>query len=113
MEVLALIDQIRNAEAKKGAKPKDIFPWGKDWPPPKGAGNYSDLSRKAKTPRDGAQYLDGYDDGYPTTAPAMKASGKSGPANSAICPVSAKMPAPIITPVPMAIAPVRVMLFFL
>jgi hypothetical protein len=35
----------------------------------------------------------------------MNASGKSGPASSAIWPVSAKMPAPIITPVPMATAP--------
>jgi formylglycine-generating enzyme required for sulfatase activity len=47
------------------------FPWGTKWPPPKGAGNYSDQSRKEKAPRDDAQYLDGYDDGFPTTAPVM------------------------------------------
>jgi len=48
----------------------DVFPWGDEWPPPPGAGNYSDESR-AKAPRDDVTYLDGYDDGFPTTAPVM------------------------------------------
>ena len=26
------------------AKPPDIFPWGEEWPPPEGAGNYRDES---------------------------------------------------------------------
>ena len=52
-------------------KPQDIFPWGDEWPPPSGAGNYSDASRQAKAPRDDAKYVDGYDDGFPTTAPVM------------------------------------------
>ena len=49
------------------------FPWGGDFPPKTKdqAGNYSDESRKAKAPRGDAQYLDGYDDGFPTTAPVM------------------------------------------
>ena len=49
------------------------FPWGDQWPPPKGSGNYSDDSRKAKAkaPNATAQYLEGYDDGFPTTAPVM------------------------------------------
>jgi formylglycine-generating enzyme required for sulfatase activity len=47
------------------------FPWGGVWPPPNGAGNYSDRSRKAKAPRDGALYIDDYDDAFPTTAPVM------------------------------------------
>jgi formylglycine-generating enzyme required for sulfatase activity len=49
----------------------DEFPWGRQWPPPPGAGNYSDQSRKAKAPQSDAQYLEGYDDGFPTTAPVM------------------------------------------
>lgn len=53
-------------------QPQDHFPWGKDWPPPKGAGNFSDQSRKEQAPRADAQYLEGYDDGFPTTAPVMK-----------------------------------------
>lgn len=52
-------------------KPKDAFPWGDEWPPPVEAGNYSDESRRQKAPRDDGKYLDGYDDGFPTTAPVM------------------------------------------
>jgi serine/threonine protein kinase/formylglycine-generating enzyme required for sulfatase activity len=49
------------------------FPWGNEWPPPKNIGNYSDESRKAKAPGNSTfdQYLDNYDDGFPTTAPVM------------------------------------------
>ena len=47
------------------------FPWGKEWPPPKGAGNYSDMSRHAKAPGDNRPWLEGYDDTFPTTAPVM------------------------------------------
>jgi formylglycine-generating enzyme required for sulfatase activity/serine/threonine protein kinase len=49
------------------------FPWGGDFPPKSNdmAGNYSDESRKAKAHKDVAKYLEGYDDGYPTTAPVM------------------------------------------
>jgi hypothetical protein len=48
-----------------------------------------------------------------TMAPAIKESGNSGPASSAIWPVRARIPAPIITPVPMAMAPGKVMPSFL
>ncbi|MCP5549718.1 MAG: SUMF1/EgtB/PvdO family nonheme iron enzyme [Akkermansiaceae bacterium] len=49
------------------------YPWGTGWPPPNGVGNFSDASRKAKAPstEEDAQYLDDYDDGFPTTAPVM------------------------------------------
>ncbi len=47
------------------------FPWGGGWPPPKGSGNYSDDSRKARTQNANAQYLKNYDDAFPTTAPVM------------------------------------------
>lgn len=52
-------------------KVKDAFPWGDRWPLPKGAGNYSDQSRKGKAPGSNTSYLDDYDDGHPTTAPVM------------------------------------------
>lgn len=58
-------------------KSQNEFPWGDQWPPPKGIGNYSDESRKAKapyapkSPTDYALYLEDYDDGFPTTAPVM------------------------------------------
>jgi formylglycine-generating enzyme required for sulfatase activity len=52
-------------------KDQSEFPWGKEWPPPKGAGNYSDMSRRAKAPGDNKPWLEGYDDTFPTTAPVM------------------------------------------
>lgn len=62
---------------EKGTTPATVitnsreFPWGTQWPPPRGSGNYSDESRKAKAPNPREQYIDGYDDGFPTTAPVM------------------------------------------
>ena len=50
---------------------KTDFPWGDEWPPPKGSGNYSDDSRKTRAQNPIAQYLENYDDGFPTTAPVM------------------------------------------
>ncbi len=54
------------------SKPADIYPWGGDWPPIKGAGNYRDQSRKTLLPTADTRYLKDYDDGYPTTAPVMR-----------------------------------------
>jgi hypothetical protein len=45
------------------------------------------------------------------SAAERNAKGKRVPAISAICPVNAKIPAPIITPVPRATAPISVRLF--
>jgi hypothetical protein len=47
-------------------KIQDIFPWGTTWPPPKGAGNFADVSRKIYPQ---APIIDGYDDGFADTAP--------------------------------------------
>lgn len=52
-------------------KVPDVFPWGDEWPPPAESENYSDESRRANVPRDKAEYLDGYNDGFPMTAPVM------------------------------------------
>lgn len=41
------------------------FPWGKDWPPPKDSGNFSDLTARALVPT----IIPKYDDGYASTAP--------------------------------------------
>ena len=68
----------RDEKWKKDTTPATVeknqteFPWGDKWPPPKGSGNFSDDSRKAKAPVANAQYLEGYDDGFPTTAPVMR-----------------------------------------
>ncbi len=50
----------------RDGKIKGEYPWGRQWPPPAGAGNYADASMKK--PR--SQAIDGYSDGYPTTSPA-------------------------------------------
>ena len=59
--------------AMLSGKESTEFPWGGDFPPKTKdqAGNYSDASRKAKAPNGAAQYLEDYDDGFPTTAPVM------------------------------------------
>lgn len=67
----------REEKWKQGTTPATVvknqtdLPWGSKWPPPKGEGNFSDQSRKTKVPNSEATYLDGYDDGFPTTAPVM------------------------------------------
>src|ERR1043166_3899002 len=35
-----------NTREEKDRKIKNVYPWGKQWPPPKGAGNYADLTAK-------------------------------------------------------------------
>ena len=68
----------REEKWKKDTTPATVeknqteFPWGDKWPPPKGSGNFSDDSRKAKAPMAFATYLENYDDGFPTTAPVMR-----------------------------------------
>lgn len=49
-----------------------LYPWGNRFPPPAGAGNYSDESRREQAPiNNGDLYIKGYNDGFPTTAPVM------------------------------------------
>lgn len=48
---------------------KGIYPWGTQWPPPRGAGNFADSAGAAKIP--GLNAIPGYEDGYATTAPVM------------------------------------------
>jgi formylglycine-generating enzyme required for sulfatase activity len=50
-------------------KLKGEFPWGMAWPPPKNAGNYADISALSGQPA--RRIIQGYDDGFPTTAPVM------------------------------------------
>jgi hypothetical protein len=61
--------------AEKSKQIKDAFPWGTEWPPPKGAGNYAgEEFRRAQA---AGQFTNikvqepvaGYDDGFITTSP--------------------------------------------
>ena len=53
--------------AEKDGKIKGAYPWGTQWPPPNGAGNYADAACKAKHPN--LNVILGYDDGYAETSP--------------------------------------------
>jgi hypothetical protein len=59
---------------EKGGKISDIFPWGTEWPPPKGAGNYAGeevqptvAAGKYSTTVKGV--IEGYNDGFVNTSP--------------------------------------------
>ncbi|MEQ1747935.1 MAG: protein kinase [Prosthecobacter sp.] len=52
-------------------KPPGEYPWGDKWPIPKGAGNYGGMSRPDQVSNALRSYFEGYDDGYPLTAPVM------------------------------------------
>ena len=46
-----------------------LYPWGKEWPPPKGAGNYAgEEAQTGDWPSDWP-VIKGYNDGYPRTSP--------------------------------------------
>jgi formylglycine-generating enzyme required for sulfatase activity len=56
---------------------KDVYPWGNQWPPPKGAGNYADTACKLEFgPKykakigDDLTVTEGYTDGFAYTSPA-------------------------------------------
>ncbi|MFZ2281126.1 MAG: bifunctional serine/threonine-protein kinase/formylglycine-generating enzyme family protein, partial [Prosthecobacter sp.] len=52
-------------------RPIQEFPWGStQWPPPPGFGNYGDTAWKAVFPNQ-PHFIEGYTDGFPTTAPVM------------------------------------------
>jgi hypothetical protein len=53
--------------AARGGLAGKEYVWGDDWPPPKGAGNFSDAAAKRKYTE--WTIIDGYDDGFADTAP--------------------------------------------
>lgn len=53
---------------ERDRKIADMYPWGKQFPPPQGAGNYGDLASRVAFGPDWA-FIPGYDDTFPTTAP--------------------------------------------
>src|SRR5271166_310397 len=52
-----------NTPYEKNSKIADVYPWGRGWPPPKGAGNYAG-EESGRTP-----LIKGYNDGWPRTSP--------------------------------------------
>lgn len=51
------------------AKLTDVYPWGRQWPPAKGAGNYADEDCRKKIKSE--KTMEGYADGFAVTAPVM------------------------------------------
>jgi formylglycine-generating enzyme required for sulfatase activity len=52
----------------KDGQIKDIYPWGTQWPPLRGAGNYADeAAKRGRYPN--WTIIPGYDDGYEATSP--------------------------------------------
>ena len=52
---------------ERDRKVKDVYPWGTEWPPPSGAGNFADASAKSAFNMGWA--MADYRDGYASTAP--------------------------------------------
>lgn len=47
---------------------RNLFPWGREWPPPHNAGNFADETARSRLPR-GTVIITGYRDGFINTAP--------------------------------------------
>jgi serine/threonine protein kinase/formylglycine-generating enzyme required for sulfatase activity len=60
-----LSGEIAGTPEARDGKIRDQFPWGKQWPPPAGSGNYSDQSAK----RGGGAVIENYTDNFAQTAP--------------------------------------------
>ncbi len=45
------------------------YPWGNEWPPPPGVGNYAGEEARDKDWPDASTVIKGYNDGYPRTSP--------------------------------------------
>ena len=60
---VGLPEEGGNTPEERDGKIRD-FPWGKQWPPPPGSGNFSDFPS-----RRGAPAIPGYHDGFPQTSP--------------------------------------------
>jgi formylglycine-generating enzyme required for sulfatase activity len=54
---------------EKSGKMTDAYPWGNQWPPPKGAGNYFGEEAKIGNEPSNQQVIKGYNDGWPRTSP--------------------------------------------
>jgi hypothetical protein len=64
---VGLSEEDKGTPWDKSEKIKGIFPWGTEWPPPAGSGNYADATLKVKQPD--MKTIVGYDDGFACTSP--------------------------------------------
>jgi formylglycine-generating enzyme required for sulfatase activity len=66
-KAVGLGDEGSGAPQDKDGKIKGAYPWGPQWPPPSGAGNYCGEEIKGKYPD--WSNIAGYNDGYAETSP--------------------------------------------
>jgi serine/threonine protein kinase len=66
---VGLVEPRTGTPKEKSEKIPDVYPWGREWPPPRGAGNFAGAeARGADWPPD-LGVIAGYDDGFPRTSP--------------------------------------------
>jgi formylglycine-generating enzyme required for sulfatase activity len=63
------LEKATTTPSSKDGQIPDLFPWGRQWPPPKGAGNFADVATRLKLPN--WTIIEGYEDGFATTSPVM------------------------------------------
>lgn len=64
---VGLVEPGGESPKAKDSRIADVYPWGREWPPPAGAGNYADSAAKGRFPSQ--NIVPGYEDGYATTSP--------------------------------------------
>jgi len=58
-----------SAPKDKDGKIEGVYPWGSQWPPPTGAGNYAGKESKAADMPSSWRAIEGYQDSHPRTSP--------------------------------------------
>jgi len=62
-KAVGLPDEPEKTPAERDMQIADVYPWGKEWPPPPGAGNYTGEET------DSDMAIKGYNDGFTWTSP--------------------------------------------
>ena len=65
---VGLTNEDGKTPKEKDSQLKGVYPWGTDWPPPAGTGNYAGEESKRGAPP-GWTVIPGYNDGFARTAP--------------------------------------------
>jgi len=65
---IGLMNENGNTPKEKDSQLKDVYPWGTQWPPPPGAGNYAGEESKPGAPSSWT-VIAGYNDGFARTSP--------------------------------------------
>ncbi|MFM8357466.1 MAG: formylglycine-generating enzyme family protein, partial [Verrucomicrobiota bacterium] len=64
---VGLAGETGTTPAERDMKVAGVYPWGREWPPVRGAGNFADATYQRVFPKQ--PVLDGYDDDFAVTSP--------------------------------------------